>query len=78
MRDAVGCWGSVLLEMLRNCVEHALDLVLPFTLWGERKRIFVMNSCPSLVDSCPWDVDSSALAASLSRPEQGLKADSCP
>lgn len=74
----MGCWGSVLLEMLRNCVEHALDLVLPFTLWGERKRLFVTNSCSSLADSCLWDVDSLALAASLSLAEQGLKADSCP
>lgn len=74
----MGCWGSVLLETLRNCVEHALDLVLPFTLRGRRRGIFVTNSCPSLVDSCPWDVDSLALAASLSLAEQGLKADSCP
>lgn len=74
----MGCWGSFLLEMLRDCVEYALDLVLPFTLWGERKRIFVTNSCPSLVNSCPWDVDSLALAVSLSLAEQGLKADCVP
>lgn len=59
-------------------MEHALDLVLPFTLRGERRGIFVTNSCPSLVGSCPWDADSLALAASLSLAEQGLKADLCP
>ena len=59
-------------------MEHASDLVLPFTLRGERRGIFVTNSCPALVGSCPWDVDSLALAASLSLAEQGLEADSCP
>lgn len=77
--DRCGLLGlSSVEETLRNCVEHTLDLVLPLTPRGERREIFVTNSCPLLVESCTWDVGSLACAASLSLVEQGPKAERVP